>query len=205
MPRHGVPVGCRFTPMTSSADSMTGSSGPPVRNRLLVRNGLLLRSPLSSPQEPQKNRANGRWMKVPRLANRFHPLFCLVTAIGAQLPPAPCCASLPELPIWLKSFTERPVSRPPSARSAPRFSCRRHRRRTPWRDARVTSGPVLPPQPEHRSSRKGRPTRWSVWFQSRLFGNLIAGYRSMDPEIWDHIRSPISGHRKSGSPPTASG
>ena len=96
---------------------MTGSSGPPVRNRLLVRSGLLLRSPLSSPQEPQKNRASGRWMKVPRLANRFHPLFCLVTAIGAQLPPAPCCASLPELPIWLKSFTERPVSRPASARS----------------------------------------------------------------------------------------
>jgi hypothetical protein len=96
---------------------MTGSSGPPVRNRLLVRNGLLLRSPLSSPQEPQKNPANGRWMKVPRLANRFHPLFCLVTAIGAQLPPAPCCASLPELPIWLKSFTGRPVSRPASARS----------------------------------------------------------------------------------------
>src|SRR5437660_7313924 len=103
--------------MTSSAGFMTGSSGPPVRNRLLVRNGLLLRSPLSSPQEPQKNRANGRWLKVPRLANRFHPLFCLVTAIGAQLPPAPCCASLPELPIWLKSFTGRPVSRPASARS----------------------------------------------------------------------------------------
>jgi hypothetical protein len=63
----------------SSACVMRGLSRPTVRN------GLLLRSPLSSPQEPQKNCANDRPMKVPDRANSFTP-YLRYRTIVPQLP-----------------------------------------------------------------------------------------------------------------------
>ena len=78
---------CKVAPTCSARTASMISSACVMRrsSRPTVRNGLLLRSPLSSPQEPQKNCANDRPMKVLNVANSFTP-YLRYRTIMPQLP-----------------------------------------------------------------------------------------------------------------------